>query len=70
MMNLKAIGEKKFCGRAPTSPALVPTLVLEIVESRAIAHLKAKSEKNAQWKAQFGPIFLALERKVAGKRQS
>ena len=28
-------------------PVRLPTLVLEIVESRVIAHLKAKSEKNA-----------------------
>ena len=30
-----------------TSPVELPTLVVEIVESRVIAHLKAKSEKNA-----------------------
>ena len=40
------IGEKKVRGRPPSGTRL-PTLALEIVESRVIAHLKAENEKNA-----------------------
>ena len=41
------IGQKTFLKTSPLSGTRLPTLVLEIVESRAIARLKAKSEENA-----------------------
>ena len=50
-------------------PVRLPTFVLEIVESRAIAHLKAKSEKNAV-ESSVWSYFPGFREEMVGIRQS